>query len=45
MPVNIVHAGTSFLCNNEQALKIEEPECNIQLTGAGEEETMFIRTS
>ncbi|KZL50533.1 hypothetical protein A2T98_07000 [Nodularia spumigena CENA596] len=45
MLVKIVGAVTPFLCCNEQASKIEEQKCHIQLTGAGEDETMFVRTS
>ncbi len=45
MLVKIAHAVTPFLCSNEPALKIEKPNCKIQLTGAGEDETMFVRTS
>ncbi|CEJ43288.1 Uncharacterized protein apha_00739 [Umezakia ovalisporum] len=45
MLVKIVHFETPFLCSNEQASKIEEPKCNIQLTGADEDETMLVPTS
>ncbi|WP_254921474.1 hypothetical protein [Nodularia sp. NIES-3585] len=45
MLVKIVQAVTPFLGSNDQVLKIEEPMCKIQLTGAGEDETTFVRTS
>jgi hypothetical protein len=45
MLVKIVHFETPFLCSNEQASKLEEPKCNIQLTGADEDKIMFVLTS
>ena len=43
--VKIVLAVAPFLCSSEQASQLEEPMCKIQLTGAGEDETMVVRTS
>ncbi|MBH8575930.1 hypothetical protein I8752_23610 [Nostocaceae cyanobacterium CENA369] len=43
--VKIVLAATLCPCSSEQVLKVVEPKCKIQPTGAGEDETMLVRTS